>query len=82
MKYLIESMEHTYDDTLVWWKPKHTGYTCDLNKAGRYSKEEAEKICSGANYCTKSGASNERMWSESDVLNGEAGFVATTVQKY
>jgi hypothetical protein len=30
---------------LKWWKPKGHGYTCDLNRAWKVTKEEAEKIC-------------------------------------
>jgi hypothetical protein len=75
--YLIESIEHTYGDVIAWWGPNSIGYTSNLDHAGRYSKEKAEEICAGANYS----AVNERMWKESDVLKGEAGYVARTVQK-
>ena len=80
--YLIESMEHTHDDTIMWWKPNSLGYTCDVEKAGRYSKTEAEKIVEGANYCKKKGEENERMWPEVSVYNGIAGYISRTVQKY
>ncbi len=82
MKYLIESMEHTIDDTIAWWKPNNSGYTCSVDLAGRYSKDDAEKICEGANKCKNPGEENERMWKEEDVLSGKAGYISTTVEKY
>jgi ABC-type transport system substrate-binding protein len=82
-KYLIESMEHTPDDTKVWWKPNHRGYTDDIREAGRYSYEEAKKIVDGANWGkTDPNTFNEQMWAEEQVMNGEAGYLALTVQKY
>jgi len=39
MKYLIWSFEHE-----AWWGPNHCGYTTLMEKAGRYSKEEAGEI--------------------------------------
>lgn len=74
-KYLIESMEHTHDDTIVWWKPNHCGYTIQVDKAGRYSLAEATAICERA------GPHNERMWKEADVMAGKAGLMCMTVNK-
>ena len=31
--------------TLLWWRPKSTGYTRFVEEAGRYSFDEAKKIC-------------------------------------
>lgn len=42
--YVVWSFEHD-----AWWGPRHTGYTPDLAKAGRYSKAEAVKIVEHAN---------------------------------
>ena len=44
MKYLIWSHERR-----GWWKPKQSGYTSQVIEAGRYSLEQAEKICADAN---------------------------------
>lgn len=45
MKYLIWSNEHN-----SWWSPNHSGYTQRVQYAGRFTLEEAIKICNGANY--------------------------------
>jgi hypothetical protein len=44
MKYLVWSFEHS-----GWWGPGRMGYTPDLERAGRYSQEEAEAIARDAN---------------------------------
>lgn len=71
--YLIESMEHSQGVVKSWWMPDECGYTTYINKAGRYSFAKADSICA------KAGSENERMWLESDVLEGKAGIVATVV---
>lgn len=43
--YLIWSNEHT-----AWWRPESAGYTVSIDHAGRYSRDEAMKICKGANW--------------------------------
>lgn len=73
--YLIESMEHTYDDAIAWWRPMKRGYTVMVDNAGRYSFEEAKQICEDA------GPKNERMWPESQVLAGKAGAIGRVVMK-
>jgi len=45
MEYLIWSNEHN-----SWWMPNSCGYTQSSKYAGRYTLEEAIKICNGANY--------------------------------
>lgn len=44
-KYLVWSNEHT-----AWWRENSQGYTYEITYAGRYSREEAMRICKGANY--------------------------------
>lgn len=44
MKFLIWSFEHT-----AWWKAGRNGYSKDVQEAGEYTFEEAEKICVDAN---------------------------------
>jgi len=39
MQYLIWSFEHR-----AWWGPDRCGYTTDIERAGRYTKEEAGEI--------------------------------------
>lgn len=43
MKYLIWSNEHD-----AWWGPDGWGYTRTLAGAGRYSREDAIRICKQA----------------------------------
>jgi hypothetical protein len=42
--WLIWSDEHG-----AWWMSGKSGYTRDLQRAGRYSLEEATEICENAN---------------------------------
>jgi hypothetical protein len=44
-EYLIWSEEHW-----AWWRPARRGYTTSMRQAGRYPKDEAEAICSSANF--------------------------------
>lgn len=44
-KYFIWSGEYV-GNSMVWWRAEAKGYTCDINKAGRYTEEEARNICS------------------------------------
>lgn len=72
---VIESMEHTTDDVIYWWKPDRKGYTPFIEEAGMYSEAEAKKIVAGA------GEKNEKYWFLSEVLTGEAGMVGKVVLK-
>lgn len=45
--YRIWSFEHN-----SWWKGGHSGYTHNMDDAGIYSHEEADKICIGGNICS------------------------------
>jgi hypothetical protein len=42
--HVIWSEEHK-----AWWRPHGSGYTDELRRAGRYTKDEAEKIVLNAN---------------------------------
>ncbi len=42
-KYLVWSNEHS-----SWWGPKRSGYTWLIENAGRYTRDEALRICKGA----------------------------------
>lgn len=46
-QYLIAHCGHTGKESehICWWKPDSRGYTICIDKAGRYSEEEARKIC-------------------------------------
>lgn len=45
--YLIAHVGHTkrYDEHICWWKPDSRGYTICVDKAGRYTEDEARCIC-------------------------------------
>ena len=51
-KYLIYTTAHGNSDIILWWKPNSHGYTIDIDKAGRYSKEEVDAIesCRGEDF--------------------------------
>ena len=40
--YYIRCKKHGFvGNSCLWWNPDGAGYTCDLSKAGLYTKEEA-----------------------------------------
>ena len=45
--YLIAHIGHTskHCDHITWWNPDSRGYTYCIHKAGRYSAEQCERIC-------------------------------------
>lgn len=51
-RWIVISFEHSHknDEGLTFWRPGARGYTVFLSAAGRYTREEAEKICKEANY--------------------------------
>lgn len=48
--YLIAHVGHTqkHDEHICWWKPDSCGYTVCVDKAGRYSEQEARSICASS----------------------------------
>lgn len=67
-QYYIETLEHNRSKGLIrmWWAKNNQGYTYCVAKAGRYSRQEADKIVSNSN-------GSERMWPVKDVLEGKTG---------
>lgn len=62
--YLIWSNEHQ-----LWWRPGSAGYTSNVEEAGRYPRDEALDIASGARDGWRYGeAPPEIAIAESDVL--------------
>ena len=49
-EFLIAHVGHTgkTDEHICWWKPDSRGYTICLDKAGRYTEEEARGICTSS----------------------------------
>lgn len=47
MEYLIAHIGHTnkHHEHVTWWKPESCGYTICVDKAGRYTADEAAGIC-------------------------------------
>lgn len=43
-EYYIQDTRFYWGDYVVWWGPNNSGYTVDLDKAGLYTLEEAERI--------------------------------------
>ncbi len=46
-EYLIAHVGHTgkSNEHICWWKPESRGYTICVEKAGRYTEDEARGIC-------------------------------------
>jgi len=44
--YLLLSVKHSpgFNGDALWWGPEESGYVDDLESAGRYEREEAERI--------------------------------------
>jgi hypothetical protein len=68
--YLIWSHEHS-----AWWAPGMQGYVCRISNAGRYSREDAIKICSNALFGSKR-SPNEVPVRLADVTAMVDGFIA------
>jgi hypothetical protein len=46
-EFLIAHIGHTLktNEHVYWWKPESCGYTICVDKAGRYTEDEARRIC-------------------------------------
>lgn len=42
--FYIQNTVYFNSDSALWWRPNRGGYTCNLNEAGKYSREEAKGI--------------------------------------
>lgn len=43
-QYLIWDTRSCVGNSILWWGPKRSGYTTNVDEAGRYSKDEADHI--------------------------------------
>ena len=55
---------------VLWWRLKSQGYTTDLNKAQKYTNDEAFYICSGSGW-------TEKAYSFDSIENFKDGFFKT-----
>lgn len=44
-KFFIQDSRVYVGNCIMWWRAEGKGYTTDISDAGRFTKEEAEKIC-------------------------------------
>ena len=45
--FYIQDERQYVGNSVLWWSKNSNGYTTDIHKAHVFTKEEAEKICSG-----------------------------------
>lgn len=45
MKYYIQDTRTFHGNAVVWWGIDGKGYTSQLEKAGKYTKADADNIC-------------------------------------
>lgn len=88
MNYCIRTKRHKdhHDKLPVWWGPNRTGYTVNPDKAGRYSKEEAELLCSdlhGKDYPVKEASMSRHRKNFMDILKRRmsVAFDGATVEQ-
>ena len=43
-EFFILSLRWTREDLITWWCPNNSGYTCVLEQAGRYTREQVEQL--------------------------------------
>ncbi len=42
--FYIKNSKSIVGNSVIWWRPKSEGYTCNLDEAGKYSESEARSI--------------------------------------
>jgi len=45
VEYYYVRNEGYLGNALLWWRKGRNGYTCDINNAHKFTKEEAEDVC-------------------------------------
>ena len=45
VKYYYIRNEGYLGNALIWWAKNSKGYTCDINSAEMFTKEEVKRIC-------------------------------------
>lgn len=43
--YYIQDTRQYVGNAILWWGIDGGGYTCDITKAGKYTYEQAKRIC-------------------------------------
>ena len=43
--FYIQDMRQYVGNSILWWGINRSGYTTDIDKAGKYTESEAQKIC-------------------------------------
>lgn len=61
-------------NSLIWWRPNSRGYTTNLDEAGKYTREEAERIVRGSG--------DETAYSVEKIDNAENGIFRTAHADY
>jgi len=47
--YYIQDTRGFVGNSVLWWGVNGGGYTTDIEKAGKYTEDEAQKICKNRN---------------------------------
>lgn len=73
--YYIEAVGKFVGNAMLWWRPDGNGYTANLDEAGKYTREKAERICSGFDV-------KDRAWPVSYIDGNEKARVLTIDMQY
>jgi len=57
--FYIQDSRQYVGNCMLWWGAKSRGYTCNLDLAGKYSRQEAEEICANRE--------SEKMWPVAEI---------------